>query len=353
MSIQKSQAKKVFVYAGATLLAVGGIHQLITTGLTASILTQILAIGLPLIVWGVILGIPGFFLFNHLHHYATLEPDPERYSAQAIATFRIQRQEWQDGFIAWIIANLISLVIAFIIGSASQMPILGVGFFALMFIATTKSDRLVAYPTIEELKIRTRNAGDHGDASWATVDEVSQLKAFPNHWDEFGKGIFLGNRTNPYITLFDPHNKFESEAFDKAHFSYTGETNGITFAPSGGGKNATAIIPTLLTNDESTFVLDVKVENFFVTSPARTDKGHEVILINPFNLFGKQIGNYDSFTHRFNPLANLDPNDPDFASNIRQIAAAMIIPDKGTDHFVNRAQNLVTCLIAHIPWLQS
>jgi type IV secretory pathway TraG/TraD family ATPase VirD4 len=347
MSIQKYRTKKNIVYAGAALVATVGIYQLVTTGLAASILTQILAIGLPILILGVVIGIPGFLLFQHIHYLATLEPDPKSYSPHEIEKFYVNRQEWLDGMIALATVNGISLVICFLIGF--QNPVMAIGIFVVVFIISVASKHVVKYPIPKELQLRTRNIGNYGKGGWAFWEEISKGNLYAQHSDDYLKAIIFGEDINPYIPIDHESDKWSAAPHENTGFlTYCGESNAITFAQTRAGKGTTAIIPTLLISDESAFVMDVKGENFFVTFLQRLLSGHRIIKINPFNLFGQEIADSDHFTDRFNPLHNLKPDSPKFVSNIMKLSSAMVVSDGKDEHFSSRGRDLVTLLIGHI-----
>jgi type IV secretory pathway TraG/TraD family ATPase VirD4 len=198
---------------------------------------------------------------------------------------------------------------------------------------------------IEILPPRTRKAGNYGDAGWAYYQECIDFGVW-NEWHDHL--IYLASYVNPYEAP-EGSSKWDAKPYPDNMLTYGGDSNLITIAPPRTGKGTTAIIPTLLMNNESTFVMDVKGENFFVTHINRFNRGHKIITINPFNLFGEEIGIKDPFTHCYNPLQNLDPNSPKFVSEITSVANAIVIQGKHEQsHFVNRARDLVKCLIGYI-----
>ena len=91
---------------------------------------------------------------------------------------------------------------------------------------------------------------------------------------------------------------------DDAFFlAFSGETNILTIGSAGAGKNAAAIMPTLLLNQESVFVNDIKGENWWVTHAWREREfGQRIICVNPFNLFGQELGFVQPMTNYHNPL---------------------------------------------------
>lgn len=120
---------------------------------------------------------------------------------------------------------------------------------------------------------------------------------------------------------------------------YSGDQHLITIAPTGTGKGATAIIPTLLDYDASCIVIDPKGQAAAVTARARREMGHTVHFINPFGEHGLPDSG-------FNPLAGLDHQAPNFAAAVAALADALITPDDhGSAHWSDSARSLVKCLV--------
>ena len=106
----------------------------------------------------------------------------------------------------------------------------------------------------------------------------------------------------------------------------------ILAAPTRSGKGVGIVIPNLLDYRESAVVLDIKQENFDLTSGWRQSIGHEVYLFNPFA--------EDRRSHRWNPLTYVS-GDPAFRVSDLQSIAAMLYPD-GDDKdkfWVSQARN--------------
>lgn len=106
-------------------------------------------------------------------------------------------------------------------------------------------------------------------------------------------------------------------------------------APTRTGKGVGFVIPNLLTYDGSVFVLDIKGENFNLTSEFRRRfLANEIVYFNPFS----------ETTHRWNPLAYI-PEDPKFWVNNLNALATDIYPPNPKDPFWNdSAKNLFIAL---------
>jgi type IV secretion system protein VirD4 len=106
----------------------------------------------------------------------------------------------------------------------------------------------------------------------------------------------------------------------------------ILAAPTRSGKGVGVVIPNLLEYQGSVVVLDIKQENFDLTSGWRASQGQEIYLFNPFA--------EDRRTHRWNPLSYVS-SDPAFRISDLQAIAAMLYPEgDGKDKFwISHARN--------------
>jgi type IV secretion system protein VirD4 len=106
----------------------------------------------------------------------------------------------------------------------------------------------------------------------------------------------------------------------------------ILAAPTRSGKGVGVVIPNLLEYAESMVVLDIKQENFDLTSGWRASQGQEVFLFNPYA--------EDRRTHRWNPLSYVS-GDPAFRVSDLMSIAAMLYPDGADDQkfWVSQARN--------------
>ena len=117
----------------------------------------------------------------------------------------------------------------------------------------------------------------------------------------------------------------------------------LTFAPTGGGKGVSAIIPNLLTYPGSVVIIDPKGENAAITARHRREMGQAVHILDPFGKLG------DSAT-AFNPLDWINP-DGDEASEDAALLAEALAPPEGqsADPFwSNEARSLISGLLLYI-----
>lgn len=109
----------------------------------------------------------------------------------------------------------------------------------------------------------------HGSARFATMRELKKKGLFE------GEGILIGKFKGRYLV-------------------FTGSQFVFIAAPTRGGKGVSAVIPNLLSWNASSMVLDIKKENFSLTSKYRQKYGQQIFLFNPFA--------EDCKTHCYNPL---------------------------------------------------
>ena len=138
----------------------------------------------------------------------------------------------------------------------------------------------------------------HGDARFASTREIRKAGLTGK------RGIIVGKRGSEYL-MFD------------------GSQHVLLSAPTRSGKGVSVVIPNLLTWPESCVVLDIKRENWDITSGYRRKYGQRCYLFNP--------GASDGRTHRYNPLGYISEDPGKRIDDIQKIAN-MIFPDvQGTD----------------------
>lgn len=136
----------------------------------------------------------------------------------------------------------------------------------------------------------------HGDARFAGLAELTK------------SGFF--RQTNTSVVV----GKYNGQLLH-----YNGQQFAILSAPTRSGKGVGIVIPNLLHYAESVVVLDIKQENFNLTSAYRKEVlGQEVYLFNPFDENGK--------THRWNPFTYVSKDKNQRVSDLMSIAA-MLYPD--------------------------
>ena len=145
------------------------------------------------------------------------------------------------------------------------------------------------------LLLRGKAPSLHGDARFAGIGDLAKKHMFkPDPY-----GIIVGRWGKKLIRL-------------------PGQLFVILAAPTRSGKGVGVVIPNLLTYQGSVAVLDIKQENFALTSGWRKSQGQQIYLFNPFA--------EDRRTHRWNPLSYVT-HDPAFRISDIQTIAAMLYPD--------------------------
>lgn len=137
-----------------------------------------------------------------------------------------------------------------------------------------------------------------GDAKMATRRDIKKAGLYGD------AGLIVGRDRGRYL-MFD------------------GQQHALIAAPTRSGKGVGIVIPNLLNWPDSVVVLDIKQENWDITSGYRAKHGQACYLFNPAAA--------DYRTHRYNPLAYIS-NDPNFRIDDVQKIAGMLFPDQpGTD----------------------
>lgn len=152
-------------------------------------------------------------------------------------------------------------------------------------------------PLILFLASLNKSRSLHGDARWATHAEITKAGYFED------EGLILGKMGGKFLITNAP--KFV-----------------MLVAPTRSGKGVGTIIPNLLNWSQSVIVVDIKGENFDVTSGFRAKHGHEVYRFSPFD---------DEFrSHRMNPLSYVS-RDPKFLVGELQSVGYALYPKKDGD----------------------
>lgn len=139
----------------------------------------------------------------------------------------------------------------------------------------------------------------HGDARFATKEEIKEKKLLGLPPEKLDKTILVGKYKDSYLT-------------------FGGNEFVLLAAPTRSGKGVGVVIPNCLNFSDSIVVLDIKLENYRITSGWRAHCGQEVYLFCPFDQNGK--------THRYNPLSYIS-EDPKFRMGDIDAIANALYPD--------------------------
>jgi type IV secretion system protein VirD4 len=168
---------------------------------------------------------------------------------------------------------------------------------------------VLAYISLLAVAVRPKKKSLHGDARFATKFDLHKKGMF----QQSGNGIVVGSLGGKLLRL-------------------GGQQFVMLAAPTRSGKGVGVVVPNLLEYQESVVVLDIKQENFDLTSGWRAQQGQEIYLFNPFA--------EDRRTHRWNPLSYVSA-DPAFRVSDLMAIAAMLYPDGAAEQkfWVGQARN--------------
>jgi len=129
------------------------------------------------------------------------------------------------------------------------------------------------------------------------------------------------------------------------------ETHLLTIAGTGGGKTQGQVLPNLLDNPETSFlVIDPKGITAAKSAAWRKTQDHKIVIFNPYKEQAEELAErgFSEF-QSFNPLANLDPESEHFSSDVRYLAEALIYEAEGSGkHFADAARGFVSFLIKYL-----
>lgn len=168
---------------------------------------------------------------------------------------------------------------------------------------------LLAYIGLAALALRGPAKALHGDARFARAGDLAKNRLF----EDGPTSLVVGRYNGRLVRL-------------------PGQQFAILAAPTRSGKGVGIVIPNLLEYQDSIVVLDIKQENFDLTSGWRKSQGHDVFLFNPFA--------EDRRTHRWNPLGYVS-SDPAFRVSDVMSIGAMLYPDGSDDQkfWVSQGRN--------------
>ncbi len=158
----------------------------------------------------------------------------------------------------------------------------------------------------------------HGDARFASRADLARRGLLEAHPD----GIIIGRFGGRLLRL-------------------GGQQSVVLAAPTRSGKGVGIVVPNLLEYRGSVVVLDIKQENFALTSGWRARQGQAVYLFNPFA--------EDRRTHRWNPLRYVSA-DPAFRVSDLMAIAAILYPDGADEQkfWISQARNAFLALALYL-----
>lgn len=153
--------------------------------------------------------------------------------------------------------------------------------------------------------VAKQNRPLHGAARFANTAEVRKAGLLDPKGG-LDKTILVGKKDGRYLT-------------------YGGYQFVILAAPTRSGKGVGIVIPNCLNFSDSLVVLDIKGENFDITSGFRAKHGQKVYLFAPFDENG--------VTHRYNPLEYISDDPAQRLSDIDAIGTALYSGGTQNDKF--------------------
>ncbi|KGA93894.1 TRAG family protein [Leptospirillum ferriphilum] len=201
------------------------------------------------------------------------------------------------------------------------------------------------YPLMLRIMPEEKSINVHGSSRWATLADIRKM------------GILEEKAKNPRVIIGAFGKKWHFiKIFEKFPFLcipvrkprilfHSGPTHILLVAPTRSGKGVSVIIPTLFEWVASVVVLDIKAENYGITSGFRKSMGQRILRFNP------ACDDPDQRT-RYNPLMEIDKNGPNEIRDAQNIALAIMDPE-GTavekDPFWTRAAaELLTAIILFV-----
>ena len=151
----------------------------------------------------------------------------------------------------------------------------------------------------------------HGSAHWANYKDVEKMGYLSS------EGVYVGGWWYPK---------------KKIHYylRHNGPEHVLCFAPTRSGKGVGLILPTLLSWEHSSLVLDIKGENFALTSGYLSSLGNKTMRFDPSDSEGASAA--------FNPLAEIRLDTPMSIPDCQQISSMVMDPNgKGMDDYWNKA----------------
>lgn len=167
-----------------------------------------------------------------------------------------------------------------------------------IYISSVGSLFITGVPVLAALLPKKRAM--HGAAKFATHMDIKKSGLLGN------TGVIVGNYKGTYLM-------------------FGGTQHVILSAPTRSGKGVGIVIPNLLAWNESVVVLDIKQENWSLTSKYRSKHGQTCYLFNPLSLAGR--------THRYNPLGYIS-TDPNFrVDDVQKISNMLFSNSQGDSAF--------------------
>ena len=176
----------------------------------------------------------------------------------------------------------------------------------------------------------------HGSAHWAREQDIRDSGLL------CGQGMYIGGWVKRIVgpavlicwLLGRPVER-------QLYLRHNGAEHVLIYAPTRSGKGIGIILPTLFAWDGSTCVLDIKGENWALTSGYRKSLGHMVLRFDPSDSSGVSA--------RFNPLAEVRLNTLSAIPDVQNVAQMIVDPEgKGLqDHWAKAGFAFIAGALLH------
>lgn len=172
----------------------------------------------------------------------------------------------------------------------------------------------------------------YGDARLATDMDLSKSTFFPSP-DVVNKAIESGEKPFCFPPILI--GKMFKGRYKDHYIYFYGQQFLILYAPTRSGKGVGIVIPNCVNYPDSMVVLDIKLENWFMSAGYRTTQlKQECYLFAPAGYADNQAealkGNIKS--HRWNPLDCVGRSDLQRESDLDKVAS-ILMPAEGSDPF--------------------
>lgn len=171
--------------------------------------------------------------------------------------------------------------------------------------------------------------GLHGSAHFADEKEVRETGLLPPN-GESGKGVYVGAWE-------------DKKAKETMYLRHDGKEHVLAFAPTRSGKGVGLVLPTLLSWPASVVVLDIKGENWALTSGWRQKHADNLVMkFDPAAVDGSSV--------KFNPLEEIRLETDHEVADVQNIVSMIVDPDgKGlNDHWAKTGHALLVGTVLHL-----
>ena len=173
---------------------------------------------------------------------------------------------------------------------------------------------LVVFIALRLLVIRKakKHTDIHGTAHWAKENEIKQMNIL-NQDD----GVYIG--------------AYRDKSGKTRYLRHNGAEHILAFAPTRSGKGVGLVLPTLLSWKHSAIILDIKGENWHLTSGWRAKWANNIVLkFDPSSADGSSV--------KFNPLEEIRLNTPYEVGDVQNITMMILDPEgKGLSDYWSKA----------------